>query len=303
MAIKIKNLSHSSISQFAACPRYWAARYIEGFVEAKGEAARFGDAFDKLIGERIGFPVKEYDDESGKRVKAEAGEFKAKYETPEVKQALDHYFKQKWAWHEAKETQTFVQITPDQWAELAQRYGANPALPDRIIGFVDMVRYTPESDGLDPAIRPVEVVDIKTVSQDVWKEEWARQCTLYALALNAPRFSIHRYVRNQPDKLGKRTIDLTDQPGRELIQQTMDHTVYFANRMKAVKDGVEPVEHLPRQAGWQCRYCPLFDTCRVGNPYSMPGKFSWAKSDPVANAPVNHGCTGGSVSDMLKGIG
>jgi hypothetical protein len=284
MAIRITNLSHTSISSFATCPRSWAARYIEGVVEVQGEAGQFGNVFDSLIGEELGFPVTEFREKDGKQ-KFGPGEFRKKYSTPEVEQAVAYYLKQPWAWKEAKGTQVFVQITPDEWAKLAEKYGANPVLHDRIIGFIDLLRYTPESEGLAESLRPTETCDLKTTSQDQWKAEWARQGVLYCLASKSSRFSIHRFVRGRPDKLGTRTIDLTTELGKTLVREVMDHTAYYAMLIKQVRDEAGLIEHLPRHAGWLCTYCPLKDSCLSGRVFDggvMPGKFSWARGEPSA---------------------
>ena len=280
MALKVTNLSHSSISSFVNCPRSWAARNIEGVQDVKGDEAQFGDAFDKLLCEEIGFPVTEYRDTSGQKIKAAPGEYKAKYGTPEVQRAIELYLEQPWAWKTATETQKFIQITPMQWEKLAEQYGANPYIPDRIIGFIDMVRKTPESEGLAEELRPLEVCDLKTTGQDVWKAEWARQCTLYALATGATRWSIHRFVRGRPDKLGSRTVEMGSDEARQLTREVMDHTAWYARQIKELRDNVSLVDHLPRNAGYHCKYCPLADSCKSGEPFKggvLPGRFQWAR--------------------------
>jgi hypothetical protein len=305
MALKIANLSHSSISQFASCPRSWAARHIEGFIESKGDAARFGDAFDKLIGEQLGFPITEYTNDDGKKEKCEAGFYRSRYCTTEVNNALQHYFAQQFAWKEAKATQVFVQILPEKWAELAEHYGANPFIPSRLIGFIDLLRATPESEGLDEGIRPVEIVDLKTVGQDVWKEEWARQCTLYALATGAVRWSIHRFVRGRPDKLAERVISMDSPEAKRLTREVMDHTAYYAKQIVTVRDEPGLIDHLPRHAGWQCKYCPLYGAeCVSGRVFEggvLPGKFKWAKGGEEI-ATCNTGFEGVDLARVLEGI-
>ena len=303
MALKVTNLSHSSISSFVNCPRAWAARNIEGAPDVTGEEARFGDAFDKLLCEELGFPVMEYRDNKGNKIKAEAGEYRSKYATREVDEAIKNYLEQPWAWKEVKETQKFIQITPMEWEALADKYGANPYIPDRIIGFIDMVRYTPESEGLDPAIRPVEVCDLKTIGQDSWKPEWARQCVLYALATGAQRWSIHRVVRGRPEKMACRAIEMNCDESKQLVKEVMDHTAWYALQIKALRDNPSNVDHLPRNAGFHCKYCPLAgDGCKSGEPFKggvLPGKFQWAR---IKNAnKTNDGANSirSSVGDFL----
>lgn len=287
MALKIANLSHSSITSFLQCPRSWAARNIEGVMDVKGEEAQFGDAFDKLVGEAVGFPVKEYRASDGKKVKAEPGEYRKKYATPEVDRAIEHYLAQPWAWTKCKDMQTFIQITPMQWEKLAEKYGANPYLPDRIVGFVDMIRYTPESEGLPDELRPIELCDLKTTVQDNWKAEWARQCVLYCLATGATRWSIHRFVRGRPEKLGCRTVEMNCAESAQLVREVMDHTAYYAQQIKVLRDDPSGVDNLPRNSGFHCKYCPLADSCKSGEPFKggvLPGKFKWARG-------TNAGCT------------
>jgi hypothetical protein len=299
MSIKISNLSHTSISQFAACPRAWAARYIEGIVEVPQDAALFGNTFDSIIGEELGFPVKEFRNADGKKEAYGPGEFRKKYSNAEVEQAVAYYLQQPWAWKEVKGTQVFVQITPDEWSKLAEKYGANPNLSDRIVGFIDLLRYTPESAGLDESLRPTETCDLKTCGQDTWKEEWVRQGVLYCLASGSTRFSIHRYVRGAPDKLGSRTIDITDEKGRQLVREVMDHTAYYGMLIKQVRDEAGLIDHLPRHAGWQCNYCALRDNCLSGQAFKggvLPGKFKWARGEPTSIPGLGFG--GNSLGEL-----
>lgn len=300
MALKITNLSHSSISSFVNCPRSWAARNIEGVSDVKGDEAQFGDAFDKLLCERIGFPVQEYRLKDGVKVKAAPGEYREKFGTPEVDRSIELYLQQSWAWKTASETQKFIQITPMEWEKLAEQYGANPYIPDRLIGFIDMARKTPESEGLAEELRPLEVMDLKTTAQDAWKSEWARQCTLYALATGAVRWSIHRLVRGRPEKLAQRVVDMNTDEARKLCREVMDHTAFYAQQIKQLRDDPSGVDHLPRNAGFHCKWCALADECKSGEPFKhgvLPGRFQWAK---VKDAGTIDTGPGQSVGDWLS---
>lgn len=303
MALKVTNLSHSSISSFVNCPRSWAARNIEGAPDVSGEEARFGDAFDKILCEDLGFPVKEYRDAKGSKVKAEPGEYRSKFSTPEVEEAIKVYRQQPWAWNEVKETQRFIQITPMEWERLADKYGGNPYIPDRIIGFIDMVRYTPESEGLDEAIRPLEVCDLKTTGTDTWKPEWARQCVLYALATGAQRWSIHRVVRGRYDKMACRAVEMNSDECKQLVKEVMDHTAWYAQQIKDLRDNPSNVDHLPRNAGYHCKYCPLADGgCKSGEPFkggTLPGKFQWSRVKDANRPTDNNGVREHSIQQSL----
>jgi hypothetical protein len=298
VALNIQFLSHSSINKFIECPRAWAAKYVEGTVEAAGDAAMFGTHFEKLVCEDMGFEVQD-----DKRNKLPKGEYRKLFGTRELNDAVAHYQKQPWAWMQADEAQKFVEIRPDTWAELATQYGADPHLAIRLIGYIDLYRKTPESAELAADIRPTELLDLKTINNDNWKRDWLRQVVLYCLATGASHAYIHRFVRGNPDKLGQKHIDMATPEARTLIKEVMDTTTYYVRRIKEVIDDPAMVGHLPRAAGYHCQYCPLADTCISGNGFEggIPSRFKWAKKTTEPAGPI--GIQADGVDELLSHMG
>jgi hypothetical protein len=298
VAINIQYLSHSAINQFISCPRMWASKYIQGIVEAGGDAAMFGTHFEKLTCEDMGFQVTDE-----QRNKLPIGEYRKRYGNQELNTAVAHYQKQKFAWKTADEAQKFIEITPARWTELAGQYNADPHLALRLIGYIDLYRKTPESASLADEIRPTEVLDLKTISTDSWKPDWARQVVLYALATGASRCVIHRFVRGSLDKLACKTIELATPEARELVKQVMDTIAYYVRQIKQIIDDPAMADHLPRAPGYHCTYCPLSEKCASGGTFNgvIPSRIQWAKKETVTARPAGHAAD--SVDDLLGQMG
>ena len=243
-------LSYSSISLWCQCPAAWKAKYVDKLQAPVGDAARRGNAFDQLVASRLGCPLF---DHLGKSIDRPD-------ESTELSDMLDGYFAFKDTWLDTRlerkpMAQVKVTVTPDQWAEMAGRYGANTKIPYSIIGFADLQRTM--SDGVR-----IEGLDLKTSERMEFRSSWTYQILFYAAALGWSKSSIHLVVKN---KSGVRVQgkSILSGPNKPLIKHVLDWYAHYSNEIKNSLDN-GGTEDWPRNHSYGCSWCPLMETCAVG---------------------------------------
>lgn len=249
-------MSYSALSKFEQCPSMWRATYIDKIQGPVGDAAKLGNAFDQSVAARLGLPT--LDHRSGRPVPTPEM-------TPELKDMLDAYdaFPQSWLRttpEQQPRTQVKIFITPEQWCEIATRYGANPTVHYPIVGYLDMVRLM--SDGVR-----LEILDLKTAKRKDFQPGWNTQIMLYAAALDAAKVSIHLVSQKAIPKAkgGGRKYEVTPysmfvHANKPLVKAVLNKIAYRSNEVKRVVDANELVD-LPENTGFWCGYCPLQMSC------------------------------------------
>lgn len=240
-------LSYSSVEMFRRCPASWKARYIDKLQQPVGDAAKFGNDFDTAVAYELGLKPVGHDGGMVPKPKIEG----------ELKDALETYrgYSKSWLHSEpgSVEAQVRITVTPEQWHEIAQRYGGQSEITMPLIGYADFVRTMPDGRR--------EVMDLKSTSRDEWKPGWYTQVILYSAWLDASLMHIHRYVRNKSKcKLDASTTIIDGNPA--LVRQAMDTFAYDANELTRFIQAERWLE-APRRPDWQCMFCPLADKCET----------------------------------------
>lgn len=244
---KPTTLSYSSIALFRQCPTAWKARYIDKIKEAPGGAAKFGNDFDTEIAYGLGLvPM----DRNGIAVARPQ-------ETEKLKAAVEAYREFEESWLATKpeqepKTQVKVHVTPEQWAEVAGQYGANPVMPFNLVGFADFTRLAPDGVRL-------QVLDLKTRDRLEFKPEFNIQVGFYAAILGASECSIH-VIALGAKKPRVAAHNILVPVNKEFMRHTLDWYAYYAGEIKRMLDA-EHCDDLPREAGYHCSWCPLLDKC------------------------------------------
>lgn len=240
-------LSYSSVDMFRRCPASWKAKYIDKIQQPVGDAAKFGNDFDTAVAHELGITPVGHD---GKEVpKPDLGE--------ELTGALEMYRKYPKSWLKSPEgsvqAQVRITVTPEQWHEIARRYGGESEIEMPLVGYADFLRTMPDGRR--------EVMDLKTVSRDEWKAGWYTQVILYSAWLDASLMHIHRVLRNKSKcKVDASTTVIDGNP--ELVRQTMDTFAYDANELARFIRSARWIE-APRRPDWHCMFCPLADKCET----------------------------------------
>ena len=94
-------------------------------------------------------------------------------------------------------------------------------------------------------------------------------------------------------------MNLDTVEGRLLVKQVMDSTAYYARQIWNVVMNPALVDHLPRNPGWLCDYCPLYDKCVSGHVYEnkkLTDTEAGGQTDSVGHQAA-------SVDDLIGSMG
>lgn len=239
-------LSFSSVTLFRSCAAAWKARYIDKIQQPVGDAAKFGNDFDTAVAYELGLVPKAFD-----------GSIPPRPTSQEVLDAVETYRKYQKSWlHSAPgsvQAQVKIEVTPDRWREVAERFGSESEIEVPLIGYSDFVRTLPDGRR--------EVMDLKSTSRDEWKDDWYTQTILYSAWLDASLCHIHRLVRNKSKcRVDASTTIIDGNP--KLVKQTLDT---FAHDVGEVVRFIKSERWLdaPRRASWRCTFCPLALECET----------------------------------------
>lgn len=223
----VKNLSFSSLSKFAECPRSWWVHYIDENRSAPTEAASFGSQFDQVISNRLGI-----------------GEKPEEEVLDGVEDLANFYLCQPGAWTSAEEAQKKIELSPNQFEFLAEQLGLTvQGLRFPFIGYLDLLR---RSKGV------VEILDLKTSSRSEFRPSWAMQVFgIYSLATGAQRAEVHLLVRL---KNGPKMMVYTFRPTKDTWVWAVRWIDYWSARVNHALDE-NAGEELPRNPGYYCGWC------------------------------------------------
>jgi len=239
----ISNLSHSSISVFAECPQRWYQEYILKNKAPQSEAANFGSAFDVLVALKLGIQPKTRENKA--MLPAEIAALRA---VEGVEAAVAFYFAQPDAWQTADDAQVKLEITPNQWATMAEMLGVSSQIHVPIIGYLDLIRKV----GVQ-----TQIVDLKTSTRTQFMPRWAGQLGLYALAKEASLMEIHLLVRLSK---GLNFATYPYFPSQNTLRWVMEYYGFYADLIRQVEQRGTG-DGLARSPDYYCEWCPLAFEC------------------------------------------
>jgi len=225
----IEHLSFSSISKAYQCPKFWKATYLDKLRTPSSEAATWGTHYGMVLQSKLVNKPLTAEEENG--IEAD------------IYEAVEEYFSHPKSWTAADEVEKEINIDPEKWRWLAEKYGANSELFWPIMGYMDAVR-----DGVP--------MDLKTTKRAGFQSSWAYQCTLYALSQNSRKWEVHSCVRNKTLKYNFYFWHLSD----ENIRSVMNWISNGAKKIKSMVDGINEPEE---QTGYWCGFCPVMVDCGV----------------------------------------
>lgn len=271
MAQQIHQLSYSSVSEFASCPRSWFSHRILGRPSISTSAATFGKDFDEAVGSAlhaVKVPRTDLPQSKQEPPPAAGSEVAVEQIHEDVERAVSVYLASPGAWEprqpdELLETQHPIRISPGQFGTLADFYGASGDLPYPFIGYIDL--YRERNNGLTRAI-----ADLKTSSRKGCEPMWILQTCLYAIAKRAQMIEIHQLIKPQPSKAkdpskakpGKfRTAFYKFAVTDDLCRWALGFVGYFAKQMLVAESS--SLHRLPACPSYRCAWCSEAATCEA----------------------------------------
>lgn len=239
----IQNWSFSSLKMLHQCPLSWYAKYVLGEKVVAGSAANFGSQFDQLVAKALG--AESHKPES-------LGELE-----PGVEEAVAFYKAHPNSWKEARDAQFPINISPDDWAKMGERYGLVTRIDRPIIGYIDLIRGDFQQ----------EILDLKTSSRNQFDPMWLLQLNLYALSplFSVSKVLVHLLVRTKELKLICYQYTPTHKT-RAAVLSTISWLAARARELEASK-AEDEIATIP---GWHCEWCPRSMTCETSN-FRNPG--------------------------------
>jgi CRISPR/Cas system-associated exonuclease Cas4 (RecB family) len=247
---KPTSISYSGLNRWTDCPQSWKAQYIDKIRGPVGEAARRGNDFDELVAHRLGLTVYERDGTTVKPVPTE---------TEELTRMLNAYAEHPESWLRTKpeqkpHTQTKISCSPEQWSELAGKWGSSSKIHFPFNGFIDLGRK------MDDGIRD-EVLDLKTSSRAEFKVTWPMQVITYAAILGASKASIHLIVP-QVKEVKVITKEFLLGANKSIVRNCLNWVAFYQAEINRAVES-EQFNELPRLPGYHCSYCAIRDDCKV----------------------------------------
>lgn len=257
---KPTSMSFSSINRWCDCPVSWKTTYIDKIRGPYGEAAQRGNAFDELIAHRLGLQVFERDGTTLKTPPAE---------TNELRRMLDKYAEHpdsvlRLTPDRKPHTQTKVTCTPEQWCEVAEKWGSCSKIHYPYLGFIDFGYLLP--DGYRS-----EVTDIKTSTRFEFKVNWPFQVITYAAIMGYAKASVHLVAcaaasEKEGAKEKEVKVDVKEfilGANKSIVRNALNWVAYYQDQIARAVES-EMFNELPRLPGYHCSYCPLRGECKVG---------------------------------------
>lgn len=235
---QIQHLSFSSMWLFNSCPYSWYNRYVNKVVDAPGQAADFGNNFERALAEKFGCVMKT-----------------PAIHSPEIDAAVASYspYFEKWLAGDPFSYQEELRITPERWEEVADSLGVNPYMPYPIKGFIDF-----RLQGMRN-----EITDTKTGTAASYQPKWTIQQAFYAAFTGATVFNID-HVHSKTYAVVPHRKPVT----KQMLQESLNVLAHIAHSIEKV---MKDPEYLPRLAGDHCRWCSLKSSHVNGEPECLAG--------------------------------
>lgn len=231
----LDHYSVSSVTLASNCPRAWWAKYVLKLDTAPSVAASFGTQYDQLVAQSL----KCNDHKGYEHIVPLEG----------VQEAVQGYLCQPHAFKTATDSQVSINITPTQWAVLAEMHGFYAGIERPIIGFIDL---------WDAKNR--RIVDLKTSSSKRTTYNWALQVLIYSLAMQAASAGIHLMTRTKTPAYYEFIVPIN----RESTTWAMTLMTDQINQIEGwLKNGAG--DELPRRPDYWCSWCPEALTCPATN--------------------------------------
>ena len=230
----IKHLSFSSMNLYANCPQSWYGRYIEQLREPTSPEAQFGIDFESALAQQIGFDVQETEENP------ETGELEIIEKTfnSDMEKNVGIYLNHEKAWKSATDYQKKIEITPEHFKWLADKFGVKGSIPLPFIGYIDFMR------------KDTAIMDLKTSKRSGWKPQWGYQMIPYMLAEELPMAEIHQFVRTKTPK----TLFYALIMNEGLAQTVLN---WMSNQAKGIKSLLDGESNPHTNNGWMCGYCAV----------------------------------------------